>query len=134
MDINFKKSQKIIFFTAFGFLFLWVDVCFGHFGSQLMKPAMWVPLVFLPLVFIAAFGAGFSRAPWVKLLFVIFCRTAMGVGITGLAFHGLRIFHDLKNAAEWWMVLNLLRNPPLLAPLAVSGVGLLGIWGSEWEK
>lgn len=122
------KDQKLVLFTGGGFLCLWLDLFLGHASSGMTHPGMWVPLIYLPCAVILSVLSGLHSTESGKRLFCLVCKGAIVIGLVGFCFHSIRLWHDVsKSAMQWEVVFRLLRYPPLLAPLAVSGLGVLGV-------
>lgn len=122
---------KVVLFTGVGFLFLGFDVALGHLSAGLKHPGMWVPLIFLPGAFAVSLFAATRATPLHQRLFRLVCRAALVIGILGVGFHLGRLLHDLRGTIQWGALMRLVRYPPLLAPLAVSGLGVLGLLVNE---
>ena len=118
---------KLILFAAAGFMFLWLDIAFGHVSAGLKHPGMWLPLLFLPCAVVVSALTALRTTPVRQRLFRIACQGALVIGILGFAFHLARLLNDLRGVIQWNVLMRLVRYPPLLAPLAVSGLGMLGL-------
>lgn len=126
------RLRRVIGLIAAGFLFLWGDIALGHFSDTGPKhPAMWVPLLFLPCAALIATRAAMHTLPAEQRLFWVVCQLAVLIGIAGFAFHLVRFVRELKGVIQWGVLVRLMRYPPLFAPLAVSGLGVLGVLISD---
>ena len=118
-------------FMAAGFFFLWLDLLLGHVSAGLKHPGMWVPVLFLPwAAFVSVTAASRGHAS----LFRAMSYSAIVVGALGFAFHLSRFLGALRGIIELQVIFRLMRYPPLFAPLAVSGVGVLGLLVSRDER
>ena len=119
-------------FAAIGFLALWADLSLGHLAGGFRHPGMWVPLITLPIA--AAVCEWTVRSPAAashRALRLMSCAAIL-IGMLGSTLHLLRLVSDLRGPIQFDVLLRLMRYPPLLAPLAVSGLGILGLLiGSE---
>ena len=122
-----KTSGGLFFFIAAAFLFLWIDLFLGHTSQGLHHPAMWLPLVFLPCAIVISLIRTITDSVFLRRLFQLFSLGAFIVGLLGFGFHFARLWRDLNGPIQWDVLIRLMRYPPLLAPLAVSGVGILGL-------
>ena len=118
---------KIILFTGGGFLFLWFDIALGHVSAGLKHPGMWVPLLFLPCAVVVSILTALLATPVHRRLFRMVCQGALVIGLLGFGFHLGRLLKDLRGVIQWGVLIRLVRYPPLVAPLAVSGLGMLGL-------
>ena len=127
---NNNAQSSIILFTGCGFFFLWVDILFGHVTAGLKHPAMWFPVVFVPFAAAASFVAGLRPSSGVLKIFQILCWAAVALGMMGFCFHLSRLLVDFNRGdPNWSAFVRLMRYPPVLAPLSISGLGVLGLLG-----
>lgn len=124
--MNYKNS-RLILFPGIGFLLIWGDVFIGHFGGELRHWQMWLPLVFLPCAFVGSLLYAFRRTRLNQIIFSCICLIAIVMGILGFSFHLLKLLEVTTGVIQWKFFIRLMRNPPLLAPLAISGMGILGV-------
>src|SRR5262245_18653480 len=120
------KEKRLVWFTAFSFLFIWADILLGLISAGLGHPAMWTPLILLPVISLSAFIYSFNMCALTNKIFKIFCIVAIVLGGLGVYFHFLHLAKDLNGSIQWEIVARLVRYPPLLAPLTISGIGVLG--------
>lgn len=120
-------SSHLLLFTGFGFLFLWFDIFLGHAGAKLHHFWMWPPLIFLPCACAVSMLYAFRATRLVQIIFRLVCLTAIITGILGFSFHSLKLMREIEGIIQWEVLLRLLRYPPVLAPFAVSGLGILGL-------
>ena len=121
------EHYQLVLFTGFGFLFLWLDIFIGHVGSGLHNIFMWIPLVMLPVVMVISVMTAFRATKFNLKFFYFIYYLVILVGMAGFYFHLLRLMGDLKGQIQWEVLIRLMRYPPLLAPLSVSGLGILGL-------
>ena len=121
------SHSKLVLFTGAGFLFLWLDLSLGHVGAGLKHPGMWLPLIFLPCAVVVSLLTARCATPVHQRLFRIVCQAAIVIGLLGFGFHLARLAKELKGAIQWEVLQRFMRYPPLFAPLAVSGLGILGL-------
>ena len=120
-------NGRVIQFTAIGFVVLWFDVTLGHLSAERRHPGMWVPMLFLPCAALSAVLTASFATPMHQRLFRLVCHAALFIGLLGFAFHLSKLLKDLTGAIQWTVLVRLMRYPPLLAPLSVSGLGILGL-------
>ena len=121
------SDRRIVLFTGVGFLFLWVDLAVGHGSAGLKHPGMWLPLLLLPFATVVSSFAAFRAVPFLHRLFRFVCYGAVLLGLIGFGFHTNRLVHEVKGLVQWGVLMRFMRYPPLLAPLAISGLGILGL-------
>lgn len=119
--------RRVIGFSGGAIAFLWLDVAIGHVSAGLKHPGMWLPLVWLPCAVIVTLLTSARPTPAACRLFRAICQVTIVLGIVGLSFHLARFLRDLRGSMAWGVIMRLMRYPPLLAPLAISGLGMLGL-------
>lgn len=87
---------------------------------------MWLPLIFLPCAAGVSVLTALRATVVTRRLFRLVCYGAMAIGFLGFGFHLARFLKELKGTVQWGVLMRLMRYPPLFAPLAVAGVGILG--------
>jgi hypothetical protein len=115
-------------FWIAGIIFLWMDVLIGHLGGKLHNHLMWIPLVVLPLAALSGAvlmvqGPQKGNPFFLKWLSWILILT----GLAGSSLHGSAVFGKLQGAIEWGVLVRMIRYPPVLAPLGITGLGILGL-------
>ena len=121
------EHYQLVLFGGFGFLFLWLDILIGHVGSGLRNIFMWIPLVTLPVAMVISVMTAFRATKFNRKIFYVVYYLVIFVGMAGFCFHLLRFVGDLHGQIQWEVLVRLMRYPPLLAPLSVSGLGVLGL-------
>lgn len=129
-----RQDRRLCLFTGLGFLLVWLDISLGHVSAGLEHPGMWAPLIFLPCAATVSMLTAIRAGESLSRVFRVICRAAVLIGILGFFFHFARLLKELKGAVQWEVVMRLMRYPPLLAPLAVSGLGVLGLLVNYPEK
>ena len=124
-------TSRLMRFTAAAWLLLWLDLSLGHVSAGFPHPAMWLPFLLLPVTAGVAWAAACRPSAWWTRLVRVTSYGAILLGLLGFLFHLLRLVHDVKGAISWQVLVRLVRYPPLLAPLAITGVGLLGLLASH---
>lgn len=122
-----RQESRLILFTGLGFFGIGLDVYLGHMTAEAGRPFMWIPLFFLPCAVVISLAAWLWPTKFFRDLFCFACLSAVIVGLLGFSFHLLRLWRDAWGIIQWTVLLRLMRYPPLLAPLAISGLGILGL-------
>lgn len=121
-----NHESRVVWFTSAGFLFLWLDLSLGHVSAGLKHVGMWLPLLFLPCAAAVSALTAVRPTAVTRRLFRLACYGAIAIGLLGFGFHLARFWKELKGTVQWEVLMRLMRYPPLFAPLAVAGVGILG--------
>ncbi len=122
-----RNEFRLALFTSFGFFFIWVDVCIGHLGSDQFKVFMLIPLVFLPFATVMTIVTALWPTKLTRNIFWGISVLAVIVGMVGFYFHSVKLQEHFVGLMQWQVLVRLMRYPPLFAPLAISGLGILGL-------
>ena len=122
-----RQQSRLILFTGLGFLGIGIDVYLGHMASGADRPFMWIPLFFLPCAVVISLAAGLRPTKFLRGFFCLICLLAIMIGLSGFSFHSLRLWQNFHGIIQWQVLTRLMFYPPLLAPLAISGLGILGL-------
>ncbi len=135
--------RALVGFVAAGCLFLLVEVFIEHSEVLKEKPVAWAPIIVLSLSLLASLWA---FAQWQSLpqrAFQIASLLLLLVGVAGLYFHNAERFesHERAERAEREHPGEVEsheeeHHAPPLAPLAISGMGVLGLMATypKWQR
>lgn len=150
MDTTNKQSlasvslnRLIAFLVAGGFLFLFVETRIEHHDVLTEEFIAYVPILFSIIGFVLALFAAFQwQEKWIRVLHV-YMFLALVTGLGGIFFHNQdRIFGEEKTTATAQQIEaeeveeagepeeEEESEPPLLAPLAFTGLGIVGLLGT----
>lgn len=121
------KRFDLMLFTVFGFLFLWLDVLIGHASAKFQNPFMWLPVVVLPVSCLLALLTAFRCTDRFIKIVNMLCALVILIGLIGFGFHLHQLMEDFHGTMQWEIMVRLMRYPPLMAPIAISGLGVLGL-------
>lgn len=122
-----RDERNLMLLTAGAFVFLWLDALLGHAGGGFSNFFMWLPAVVLPCAAVLAIMTVSRGSGPCARYFSLICFLVIITGILGFCFHLSKLLGNLSGPMTWAALLRLTRYPPLLAPLAVSGAGILGL-------
>ena len=97
-------------------------------------PGMWIPLLIIPVGSMISVICFFYSDERIQLILKFFYLIAIPLGCLGFAFHLFCLLPDLKGSIQWEVLARLVRYPPVLAPLSISGLGILGLLITEPSK
>lgn len=118
--------------AAGGILGTLAEVALLHFRGAYQNPAMYVPIVAMPLAAGSlALAAAVPRRETIALSRILLQSSALA-GLAGAGFH---VYGVSRNMAGWrnWSQ-NLFVGPPIPAPLGFSGITLAGLGALELLK
>ncbi len=136
--------RALIGFVAAGCLFLLVEVMIEHREVFSEKPIAWTPIIVLALSLLACLWALAQWKPSALKAVQVVSVLLLLVGIGGLYFHnagrlGLEQEEheaEIHESAEHRERESEEHHAPPLAPLAISGMGVLGLMATypKWQR
>ncbi len=121
------SDRAVTRFIAFGFAALWLAMAPSHLSAGMHHPAMWLPIVALPVACLALLrvnASTFSTSP--SVLRSVYCL-AIVLGILGTGLHLYSTVSKLSGAVPWAVLIRLMHYPPVYAPVAILALGVLGL-------
>ncbi|OFV81526.1 MAG: hypothetical protein A2Y78_03535 [Acidobacteria bacterium RBG_13_68_16] len=129
-------NRLIVIFCTLGFLFLVVDTFLEHIEAFKDEPLAWIPVAF-SVVGLAIAGIASARwnETWIRLLHWCFIA-ALAVGAAGVCLHVADQFEsEEERVAEHGDDTEEHKLPPILPPLAFTGLGAFGLIATlrKWQ-
>lgn len=130
--VALQIKRWVIAALGMGFLGLTVDVFLEHyFTMHSMRSPQWIPVAFGPLAGAITLVTAWRFEAMTLRLFSIASWISVCVGGVGLYYHGRALVRNLEKFADlldWQTLLAILPHvPPLGAPMAFVGMGVLGL-------
>ncbi len=132
INVALKIKRWLLGFLGLGFWGLAADVFLEHyFTIHSMRPPQWIPVVFGPLAGVIALVTAWRFDALTLRLFGLAAWLSIATGGLGLYYHGTAVtrnldsLRDLLNSQTLFAVLP--HAPPLGAPMAFVGMGVLGL-------
>lgn len=117
-----------------GFLMLLLEIRFQHRAALIDDWRPWMPIIFCnSMIFVIPVAGIFWKKGGKQVSIAAYCLT-MGLGMTGVYFHSEgHPIERLMDVMRVWVIPPELgaqiisHHPPVLAPLAFVGLGLIGL-------
>jgi hypothetical protein len=131
-----SRDQTMLLLAAFNEVMLGVDTYLSHVLNQTIRAREWIPIVFGPVAGILLLIAGLialrRRRLAITLATLVFVVSIV-VGVLGAYFHLIRGILPSAPTGERVTLALLVWAPPVLAPFAFAGVGVLGL-SAAWQE
>lgn len=136
MTNTLSINRAIVVVCTVGFLFLIVDTLLEHVDAFKDEPLAWIPVAF-SAVGLAIAGVALVRwnETWIRVLQWCF-MAALAVGVAGVYLHVADRFEsEEERVAEHGDDAKEHEMPPILPPLAFTGLGAFGLIGTlrKWQ-
>lgn len=131
-----SRDQFMLLMAAFNGLFMGLEHYLAHSISGTIRPNEWIPIVFGPVAGLILLVAGLialrHRTPATIVGTLIFLGS-IAVGLLGAYYHWLRAFLPAAPPGERVSLSLVIWAPPVLGPLFMSLIGVIGI-SALWRE
>ncbi len=126
-----EKNRLLLIFVGINLFFTGIDVALAHSINSFIPVYEWIPIYFFPLGAMSCFIVSFQPSPKKSFAIIHIALMSIGilVGVIGMAFHMNAVLNPLGHLSWAWLVF----GSPILAPLAFSGISLLGLYAITEE-
>lgn len=121
-------ERFLVFFVAFAFLMMGIQVTMFHYRQNFHHKSMWMPVIASPLFFLCGMALAFFNLSWLAMLFVGFMWIGIIAGFIGFYFH----FRGVGVRVGGWELRNFLIGPPIILPLMFTALSVLGLTAIYW--
>lgn len=116
-------ERGVLLLTGLLFLGIFTQVTMFHSRQNFRFPSQWVPVVATPVLGVLALLLVASPSPAVRAVFAPLLWVGAGAGVYGGVVH----FLGVGQRVEGYTGYNFLVGPPIVLPLTITLVSLLGL-------
>lgn len=131
IKLPMEKNRLLLIFVGLNLFVTGIDVALAHSINSFIPVYEWIPIYYFPFGAMSCFIISFQTTP--KKLFALIHISLMTIGLMvgfiGMAFHMNAVLNPLGHLSWAWLVF----GSPILAPLAFSGISLLGLYAITEE-
>lgn len=127
--VGWPWDRVVIMFTGLAFLLIWLQVTLFHYRQNFRNKTMWIPVLATPLLGLLAVIIAFFNLPLLRLAWVVLLAVGALAGIGGFALH----FEGVGERVDGYRMHNFLVGPPIVMPLMVTAISVLGIFALYWR-
>ena len=126
-----EKNRLLMLFVGINLMFTCIDVVLAHSINDYIPVYEWIPIFYFPFGAISCIVIAFQTKPkkWTALLHIVLMLIGFLIGVLGTAFHANAVLNPAGYLTWSWVVF----GSPILAPLAFSGISLLGLYAITEE-
>ncbi len=134
LKLPMEKNRLLLLFVGINLMFTGIDVVLAHSINQYIPVYEWIPIFYFPFGALSCIILAFQLKPKkpMALIHIFLMTIGIIVGVLGTAFHANAVLNPAGYLTWAWVVF----GSPILAPLAFSGISLLGLYAvtEEVEK
>ncbi|MGB9591262.1 MAG: hypothetical protein ACPL1K_01955 [Candidatus Kryptoniota bacterium] len=126
VKLPMEKNRLLMLLVGVNFVFTGFDVALAHAVNNFIPAYEWIPIIYAPLGAASSFLLALKAIPNKPLTFahIILMVLGVAVGVLGTAFHANQALNPLGQLTWIWLTF----ASPILAPLAFSGISLVGLY------
>lgn len=131
LRLPMEKNRLLLIFVGLNLFVTGIDVALAHSINSFIPVYEWIPIYYFPVGAMSCFVIAFQTTPKkiFALIHIALMSAGLMVGFIGTAFHMNAVLNPLGHLSWAWLVF----GSPILAPLAFSGISLLGLYGITEE-
>jgi hypothetical protein len=126
LELPMERNRLLMLFVGINLMFTGIDVALAHSINQYIPVYEWIPIFYFPFGALSCIYLAFKSQPgkWSSITHILLMLLGVLVGIIGTAFHANAVLNPAGYLTWSWVVF----GSPILAPLAFSGISLLGLY------
>jgi hypothetical protein len=131
LELPMERNRLLMLFVGINLMFTGIDVALAHSINQYIPVYEWIPIFYFPFGALSCIYLAFKSQPgkWSSITHILLMLLGVLVGIIGTAFHANAVLNPAGYLTWSWVVF----GSPILAPLAFSGISLLGLYAITYE-
>ncbi|MCW2276657.1 hypothetical protein [Heliophilum fasciatum] len=126
--VGWPWERTLVLFTSLAFALLAVQVTLFHYRQNFRHWAMWGPVIGLPIAALLGFLLVAKETVTMRLLFILALWLELGSSLLGIYFHG----RGVGQRVGGWGLHNIMIGPPLILPMMLSALSVLGLLAMYW--
>lgn len=127
--IGWPLERFFYIFLGLAFLLVWGQVTLLHWAAGFRSIFMWGPVLYTPVLVLAALLLALTRAPWAELTFVV----VFAIGVLEGAFGTYKHFHGVAEQVGGFNLRNFMAGPPVLLPIIYMALAATGLLVYYWD-
>lgn len=126
---GWELARIIILLTGLAQLMLFIQVTLFHYRQNFRSFSMWLPVIGTPVTGIMAVLLALTNAPGLAGIVQVLFWIILAAGFVGFYYH----FRGVGQRVDGYALRNFLVGPPVILPLMVSAVAVIGLFGLYWR-
>ena len=122
-------SRVLMLFVGAAFLMIATQVALFHYRQNFHHWAQWTPVIGAPAIGLVALLTAIFNATWLNWVLIALLGVGLLVGVVGFALH----FTGVGERVDGYRFNNFLVGPPIVLPLMVTAMSVLGLLVILWR-
>lgn len=128
--VGWPLERLLLLMVSIMFLVVFIQVTLFHYRQNFRHWAMWAPVLLTPLGSIAALVLVFvPNQPWLVTALGILLAIGILAGLLGFYLH----LRGVGERVGGYKLNNFLVGPPIMLPLTVFAISILGLLALHWR-
>lgn len=123
-------ERFLYLFVGAAYMMIWIQVSLFHWRGGFRSKFMWGPVLYTPLLFMAAFLMGFRHGGVLDTAYVVIFAIGALEGMGGFILHA----RGVASLVGGFNVRNLMAGPPIILPAMYMAMGALGLLIFYWPQ
>lgn len=129
MEKSWPFERIAMLFTGLALLMITLQVAIFHYRQNFRHPAMWLPVLGGPTLGAVLILNAFFRSPLLKTITTIFLFVGLIEGMIGTFYH----VRGIGQRVNGYRLENVLVGPPVVLPVMISAMSILGLLALYWR-
>ena len=122
-------ARVIFLFTGLALLLIFIQVTLFHYRQNFRHWAMWLPVLGTPAIGLLAIWLSINNSIGIRRITVVFLTIGLFAGVIGFFYH----FRGVGQRVGGYKTANFLVGPPVILPLMVTAICILGLIAVYWR-
>lgn len=125
---GWPTDRVLLVFTGLAFAMIAMQVGLFHYRGNFRHKVMWGPVLTAPILAVLGLLLGLWNVPWLRTLFVVGLGVEAVAALLGFILH----VRGVMLRVGGWKLRNVLTGPPVVLPLMLMAISLLGLLSIYW--
>ena len=123
-------DRVLLLFTALALLLIFIQVWLFHYRQNFRHWAMWIPVLATPVLGVCLIILALGNTTRFRPVVVALLVAGLLGGLVGFYYH----FRGVGTRVDGYRIQNFLVGPPVILPLMVTAISVLGLMAIYWRS
>ncbi|MDA8235064.1 MAG: hypothetical protein M0Z31_09755 [Clostridia bacterium] len=125
---GWPTDRILMVFSGLAFVMISIQVGLFHYRGNFRHWVMWGPVLSSPLLALLALALGVWNVYWLRVAFAVLLAVELVAATIGFILH----VRGIMLRVGGWKLRNVLTGPPVMMPLMLAAISLLGFIAIYW--